>query len=98
MKRIFGKSRLELVLTVFEEDHRECVVYETFFESLIGYLGEKYQVCNSCRYLPIPEFFKILQSDREDGRCKMIISRNPLESHYQVADFTAEFKVFNRSL
>ena len=98
MRRIFGKSRLELVLTVFEENHRECAVYETFLERLICYLREKYQVCNACRYLPIPEYFKILQSDREDGRCKMIISRNPLESQYKVADFTAEFKVFNRSL
>ena len=44
MKRIFGKSRLELVLTVFEENHRECFVYETFLESLICYLREKYQV------------------------------------------------------
>ena len=98
MKRIFGKSRLELVLTVFEENHRECFVYETFFESLICYLRKKYQVCNSCRYLPIPEYFKILQSHREGERCKMIISRNPLESQYKVADFTAEFKVLNRSL
>ena len=98
MRRIFGKSRLELVLTVFEENHRECFVFETFLESLICFLREKYQVCNSCRYLPIPEYFKILPSDREDGRCKMIISRNPVESQYKVADFTGEFQVFNRSL
>ena len=94
----FTTARLELVLTVFEENHRECLVYETLVESLICYLREKYQVSNSCRYLPIPEYFKILPSDREDGRCKMIISRNPVESQYKVADFTAEFQVFNRSL
>ena len=102
LKRIFGKSKLELLLQIFEENHPECVVYESFVEKLISYLREKYQVCNSCRYLPIPEYFKMLQSEEESeeetGKCKMIISKNPIESQYKVADFQAEFKVHNRSL
>ena len=61
MKRIFGKSKLELLLKVFEEEHsRECHVYEYVIEKLIIYLREKYEVPNSCRYLPIPEYFQIL--------------------------------------
>ena len=97
LKRIFGKSKLELVLQMFEENHPECVIYESYVEKLISYLREKYQVCNSCRYLPIPEYFKMLQSEEEAGKCKMMISRNPIQSQYKVADFQAEFKVDNRS-
>ena len=38
------------------------------------------------------------ESEEETGKCKMIISKNPIESQYKVADFQAEFKVHNRSL
>ena len=45
MKRIFGKSKLELLLKVFEKEHsRECAVYEYIIEKLIIYLREKYDV------------------------------------------------------
>ena len=98
LRRIFGKSKLELVLQIMEEDHPTIVIYQTWLETLISYLREKYQVCNSCRYLPIPEYFKILQSHEESGKCKMMISKNPLQSQYKVADFQKEFKVYNRSL
>ena len=98
LRRIFGKSKLELVLQILEEDHPTIVIYQTWLETLISYLREKYQVCNSCRYLPIPEYFKILQSHEEAGNCKMMISKNPLQSQYKVADFQKEFKVYNRSL
>ena len=46
MKRIFGKSKLELLLKVFElsETSRECCVYEYVIEKLIIFLREKYEV------------------------------------------------------
>ena len=92
MKRIFGKSKLELLLKVFEEEHsRECYVYEYVIEKLIIYLREKYDVSNSCRYLPLPEYFSTLTSDTSGGpgadKCRMIVSCNPHHNHYQSADF-----------
>ena len=71
MKRIFGKSKLELLLKVFEKEHsRECCVYEYIIEKLIIYLREKYEVSNACRYLPIPEYFQILSSSEQSDKCR----------------------------
>ena len=99
MKRIFGKSKLELLLKVFEEEHsRECYVYEYVIEKLIIYLRAKYDVSNSCRYLPLPEYFSTLSSHSRDtggpggDKCRMIVSRNPHHSQYQPADFHLDHK------
>ena len=94
MKRIFGKSKLELLLKVFEEEHsRECYVYEYVIEKLIIYLREKYDVSNSCRYLPLPEYFSTLSSDPGASKCRMMVSRNPHHSQYRPADFHLDHKV-----
>ena len=97
MKRIFGKAKLELLLKVFEEEHsRECYIYEYVIEKLITYLQEKYDVSNSCRYLPIPEYFHILSSSEhsEQGdNCKMMISRNPRHSQHIPAHFAVDTEV-----
>ena len=98
MKRIFGKSKLELLLKVFEEEHsRECYVYEYVIEKLIIYLREKYDVSNSCRYLPIPEYYRVLSSSEQTDKCKMMISRNPSSSQFLLADFTSDHKVLRRN-
>ena len=94
MKRIFGKAKLELLLKVFEDEHsRECYIYEYVIEKLITYLQEKYDVSNSCRYLPIPEYFHILSSSEQGDNCKMMISRNPQHSQHIPAHFAVDTEV-----
>ena len=94
IKRILGKSKLELLFKVSEVEHnREYNVYEYVIEKLIIYLREKYDVSNSCRYLPIPEYFSTLSSNDGADKCRMIVSRNPRHSQYYPADFHLDHKV-----
>ena len=58
MKRVFGKTKVEILLKAVEHGNRESLIYETVIEELIIYLREKYEVPNPCRFLPIPEYFK----------------------------------------
>ena len=78
MKRIFGKAKLELILKVVEHGEKEISIYELVIEKLIAYLGEKYQVPNTCRFLPIPEYFKTLEGTDKQYHTsyKMIITKN----------------------
>ena len=86
MKRMFGKSKLELLLKVVDHGNRESLINETIIEEMIIYLREKYEVPNSCRFLPIPEYFKTLQTTEnpEYTNFKMIITKNAKYSGYRV--------------
>ena len=86
MKRIFGISRLEVLLKVVEQGNRESLIYETIIEEFIIYLRGKYEVPNPCRFLPIPEYFKTLREPNkpEDTHSKMIITKNMKFSGYRV--------------
>ena len=85
MRRIFGKTKLEIKLKVVEHGNRESLIYELVIEELIIYLREKYEVPNPCRFLPIPEYFKTLKSSEnpEFTNFKMIITKNMKYSGYQ---------------
>ena len=69
MKRIFGNAKLELSLKVVEHGNRESLIYESF----------------PCRFLPIPEYFKILHGSEnpEYINFKMIITKNVKYSGYR---------------
>ena len=78
MNRVFGKEKLELLLKVVEQGDKEISIYESGIEGLIEYLSEKYKVPNTCRFLPIPEYFVTLEGKKsqEHSHCKIIMSKN----------------------
>ena len=74
MKRIFGKTKLDLLLKTFDSNSREYLIYENVLENMIGYLREKYKVSNSSgsKYLPLAEYFKVLKScEKQEGATKV---------------------------
>ena len=84
MTRIFGKTKLDLLLKLVEQENTESLIYESIIEKLIKYLKEKYGVTNPCRFLPIPEYVTTLKgSDNpEYTNFKMIITKNVKCSGY----------------
>ena len=76
MKRIFGNTKLELLLKVAEKGNHESIIYESVIEELIIYLKEKYEVSNPCRFLPIPEYIKTLKCSNKIKNLNIILTKN----------------------